>query len=97
MPRSSLSAPPDETRSELFKSAFNNLKKTQKDVDQVVDWINGQYYWADVLAELRNVLIRVETHSCYVGDRSRLRDWGYGCGACDACKLWQNGWNSFTR
>ena len=52
---------PDETRSELFKSAFNNLKKTQKDVDQVVDWINGQYYWADVLAELRNVLIRVET------------------------------------
>src|SRR3989454_2070446 len=39
---------PDETRSELFKSAFNNLKKTQKDVDQVVDWINGQYYWADV-------------------------------------------------
>ncbi len=59
---------PDETRAELFKTAFNNLKKTQKDVDQVVDWINAQYYWADVLTELRNVLTRVET-----GAKSKFR------------------------
>src|SRR5437773_1196650 len=46
---------PDETRAEQFKAAFNNLNKTRKDVEQVVDWVNNQYYWADVLTQLRNV------------------------------------------
>jgi 7-cyano-7-deazaguanine synthase len=27
------------------------------------------------------------THSCYLGDRSRRHDWGYGCGECPACEL----------
>jgi 7-cyano-7-deazaguanine synthase len=27
------------------------------------------------------------THSCYLGDRTRRHDWGYGCGACPACEL----------
>jgi 7-cyano-7-deazaguanine synthase len=27
------------------------------------------------------------THSCYLGDRSRRHDWGYGCGECPACQL----------
>lgn len=27
------------------------------------------------------------THSCYLGDRSRRHDWGYGCGDCPACQL----------
>jgi 7-cyano-7-deazaguanine synthase len=27
------------------------------------------------------------THSCYLGDRSRRHDWGYGCGSCPACEL----------
>ena len=59
---------PDETRAEQFKVAYNNLNKTRKDVDQVVDWVNNQYYWADVLTQLRNVLIRVET-----GAKSKFR------------------------
>jgi 7-cyano-7-deazaguanine synthase len=37
-------------------------------------------------------LIRVETHSCYLGDRSLLHDWGYGCGTCPACELRASGW-----
>jgi 7-cyano-7-deazaguanine synthase len=37
-------------------------------------------------------LIRVESHSCYLGDRSRLHDWGYGCGTCPACELRAGGW-----
>jgi 7-cyano-7-deazaguanine synthase len=32
-------------------------------------------------------LIREETHSCYVGDRTHRHDWGYGCGTCPACEL----------
>jgi len=37
--------------------------------------------------------IRVESHSCYLGDRSRLHDWGYGCGTCPACELRAAGWH----
>ena len=59
---------PQESRSELFKKESNNLKKAQKEVDQMVEWTNGRYYWADVLSELRNVLIRVET-----GSRNKFR------------------------
>jgi 7-cyano-7-deazaguanine synthase len=36
--------------------------------------------------------IRVETHSCYLGDRTRLHDFGYGCGSCPACELRADGW-----
>lgn len=25
-------------------------------------------------------LVRTTTHTCYIGDRSELHDWGYGCG-----------------
>jgi 7-cyano-7-deazaguanine synthase len=37
-------------------------------------------------------LIRLETHSCYLGDRSRLHEWGHGCGGCPACELRAGGW-----
>jgi 7-cyano-7-deazaguanine synthase len=36
--------------------------------------------------------IRVKTHSCYLGDRTRLHEWGYGCGSCPACELRAEGW-----
>jgi 7-cyano-7-deazaguanine synthase len=32
-------------------------------------------------------LLVEETHTCYLGDRSRRSDWGYGCGTCPACRL----------
>ncbi len=37
-------------------------------------------------------LIRRETHSCYLGDRSTAHDWGVGCGQCPACALRGSGW-----
>jgi type IV pilus assembly protein PilM len=49
-----------QAKSEQFKTAFNNLKKSRQDVDQMVGWIDDRYYWGDALAELRNILIRVE-------------------------------------
>lgn len=41
-------------------------------------------------------LIRLETHTCYKGDRSSLKDWGYGCGNCPACELREAGWSVFS-
>jgi len=32
-------------------------------------------------------LIETDTHTCYLGDRSTLHTWGYGCGHCPACEL----------
>lgn len=41
-------------------------------------------------------LIREHTHTCYLGDRSTLHAWGYGCGHCPACELRRNGYESFV-
>ena len=41
-------------------------------------------------------LIRVQTHSCYLGDRHHSFDWGFGCGTCPACNLRAGGWRIFT-
>ena len=40
-------------------------------------------------------LIREETHSCYLGERSKLFDWGRGCGLCPACALRAAGWQAW--
>lgn len=40
-------------------------------------------------------LIRTGTHTCYRGDHDRLRDWGYGCGACPSCELRMKGWQNY--
>jgi 7-cyano-7-deazaguanine synthase len=58
-------------------------------------WRDKAATWAlaDALGGPRLVeLIRTETHSCYLGDRSRLHEWGYGCGTCPACELRAAGW-----
>jgi 7-cyano-7-deazaguanine synthase len=40
-------------------------------------------------------LIRDETHSCYLGDRTHRHDWGLGCGTCPACELRAAGWQRY--
>ncbi len=40
-------------------------------------------------------LLRRETHSCYLGDRTMLHPWGYGCGHCPACDLRRQGWERY--
>lgn len=40
-------------------------------------------------------LIRDESHSCYLGDRSHAHEWGMGCGDCPACELRRRGWAQY--
>ena len=40
-------------------------------------------------------LLIEESHSCYLGDRTRRHDWGYGCGTCPACQLRAHGFAKF--
>jgi 7-cyano-7-deazaguanine synthase len=62
-------------------------------------WIDKAGTWK--LAEARGgaapvELVREETHSCYLGDRSRRHEWGYGCGGCPACELRRRGWEGYA-
>ncbi|MBY0240563.1 MAG: 7-cyano-7-deazaguanine synthase QueC [Burkholderiaceae bacterium] len=41
-------------------------------------------------------LIRSGTHTCYLGERGALHDWGYGCGTCPACELRARGYTQFA-
>jgi 7-cyano-7-deazaguanine synthase len=40
-------------------------------------------------------LILEETHTCYLGDRGKLHDWGYGCETCPACVLRAKGYTEW--
>jgi 7-cyano-7-deazaguanine synthase len=40
-------------------------------------------------------MIRTNTHTCYIGERTTLHAWGYGCGQCPACELRQTGYEEF--
>jgi type IV pilus assembly protein PilM len=51
---------PLKQQAQSLDSELGRLKKTQKDLDQVVGWMDDRYYWSDVMNELRQVLIRVE-------------------------------------
>ena len=42
-------------------------------------------------------LIVEDSHTCYLGDRTRRHPWGYGCGTCPACELRARGWTEWTR
>jgi 7-cyano-7-deazaguanine synthase len=36
-----------------------------------------------------------DSHSCYLGERGQRHVWGYGCGACPACRLRADGFAKF--
>jgi len=60
-------------------------------LDKAATWGLTAQLGGDTLVEL----IRLETHSCYLGDRSRLHSWGYGCDDCPACALRKAGWERY--
>lgn len=60
-------------------------------IDKAATWHLTEELGGQALVEL----IRQETHTCYVGNRASLHDWGYGCGHCPACELRATGWARF--
>ena len=49
-----------QRKSEQFKKAYGDLKKTQQEVDKIVAYLSDRYYWPDVLTELKSELARAE-------------------------------------
>jgi 7-cyano-7-deazaguanine synthase len=62
-------------------------------LDKAQTWKLAEQLGGTALVEL----IRTETHTCYLGDRTHLHRWGYGCGDCPACELRRKGYEAFTR
>lgn len=68
-------------------------------LDTPLMWIDKAQTWqlAKVLGgrDLVDLIVR-ESHTCYLGERGELHDWGYGCGQCPACDLRAKGYQKFV-
>lgn len=62
-------------------------------LDKAATWQLAEALGGDRLVDL----IRTDTHTCYVGERTQLHDWGYGCGTCPACELRMRGYSAFRQ
>jgi 7-cyano-7-deazaguanine synthase len=60
-------------------------------LDKVATWRLAEQLGGAALVEM----VRVESHSCYRGDRTQEHAWGFGCAACPACALRAKGWEGF--
>lgn len=68
-------------------------------VETPLMWLDKSQTWE--LAEQQGGkalvdLIRSDTHTCYLGERGQLHDWGYGCGTCPACALRARGYREYA-
>ncbi|MCU6435013.1 7-cyano-7-deazaguanine synthase QueC [Undibacterium sp. Jales W-56] len=88
----------DDTMKAL-QVALNLGMATHLKLETPLMWINKAQTWqlAEQLggADLVN-LIRADTHTCYLGQRGELHQWGHGCGTCPACALRANGYAEYS-
>ena len=61
-------------------------------IDKAATWAMAHRLGGDALV----ALIVEDTHTCYLGDRTRRHDWGWGCGSCPACELRARGWERYV-
>jgi 7-cyano-7-deazaguanine synthase len=61
-------------------------------IDKAATWQMAQALGGDKLVNL----VRQDTHTCYLGDRSTQYEWGFGCGTCPACELRSQGYRLFS-
>ncbi len=68
-------------------------------LDTPLMWIDKAQTWQLAKDLGGNELVHMiveDSHTCYLGDRGDLHDWGYGCGICPACDLRANGYRKFV-
>jgi len=62
-------------------------------LDKAATWQLAHELGGEALVEI----VRNETHSCYLGERSQHHEWGFGCGECPACRLRASGWQRWRK
>jgi 7-cyano-7-deazaguanine synthase len=60
-------------------------------IDKAQSWALAQHLGGDALVEA----IVEHSHTCYLGERGQRHAWGYGCGACPACRLRVQGFEAW--
>lgn len=80
--------------------AINLGMASRLTIETPLMWINKAQSW-DLAESLGGAalidVIREDTHTCYLGERGALHDWGHGCGTCPACELRANGYHEYKR
>jgi 7-cyano-7-deazaguanine synthase len=88
----------DDTMKAL-QVALNLGMATRLKLETPLMWLDKRQTW-ELAQQLGGQplldLIRSDTHTCYLGERGALHDWGYGCGTCPACELRARGWRQFV-
>ena len=80
---------------QALRQAINLGMATDFVLETPLMWIDKADTWAlsESLGGAALVdMIRTQTHTCYLGQRGVLHDWGHGCGSCPACVLRANGY-----
>jgi len=78
--------------------ALNLGMSTRLAIETPLMWLDKADTWrlAQQLGGAALVdLVRTETHTCYLGERGALHEWGHGCGSCPACELRARGYQRF--
>ena len=90
-----------DCRDDTMKSlqvTLNLGMATRTKLETPLMWIDKGQTW-QLAHELGGAplveLIRSGTHTCYLGERGVLHDWGYGCGTCPACALRAQGYRRY--
>ncbi len=89
----------DDTMKAL-QVALNLGMATHLKVETPLMWIDKAATWRlanDLGGQVLVDLIRSDTHTCYLGERGALHDWGYGCGSCPACELRARGYQQYVQ
>lgn len=60
-------------------------------IDKAATWRLAEQLGGEALVRL----IVEDTHTCYLGERGELHDWGHGCGHCPACALRARGFAAY--
>ncbi|WP_457350648.1 7-cyano-7-deazaguanine synthase QueC [Roseateles sp. P5_D6] len=60
-------------------------------IDKAATWRLAESLGGGALVKL----IVEDTHTCYLGERGELHDWGHGCGHCPACALRAKGFAQY--
>ncbi len=71
---------------------------TPMTIEAPLMWLDKAQTWvlSDALGGAAlNELIIEHTHTCYLGERDRRHEWGYGCGGCPACQLRARGYKAW--
>jgi 7-cyano-7-deazaguanine synthase len=61
-------------------------------LDKAATWRLAEKLGGKALIEL----IIESTHTCYLGERGKRHDWGYGCGDCPACRIRADGFLKYA-